>query len=462
MLTQPETMCQAFLDDDTPCRNPAMAGSAYCWVHREQAENEIDLGSQADWLAIDDRSAPDRSTLVSSLGHPRIEVAGNGDGMLAVQPQSSDEQIDIPLNDMLVVDDRLTQRKHRDAERRSRIQEELARFGQAAQRLAPPGSEAVLPSLDEVRRLMHQVLGPLSPRLETLWQSGYLSPDLLKGLWHVGSYLVRSQSNSAWRRLQGDYELDEFGRDEAFIQAILPLAQLAYDHYWRVEVHGAENVPDQGRAMLVSNHSGVLPFDGAMIGVALHNETASQRLPRALAASWFQTMPFVSMLLQKTGQVQANPLNAQTLLERDELVIVFPEGIKGIGKLYRDRYQLQRFGRGGFIKIAVRTGAPILPVAVVGAEEIYPVIGQVELLARLIGFPFFPITPTFPLTGPFGLVPLPTKWTIEFGKPIPVEDYGPHAAANPAVVARLTEQVRSTIQQMLLDRLAKRRSVFLG
>ena len=309
---------------------------------------------------------------------------------------------------------------------------------------------------------MHQVLGPLSPRLETLWQSDYLSPDLLKGLWYVGSYLVRSQTNSVWRRLQGDYELDEFGRDEAFIQAILPLAQLAYDHYWRVEVHGAENVPDQGRAMLVSNHSGVLPFDGAMIGVALHNETASQRLPRALAASWFQTLPFVSMLLQKTGQVQANPLNAQTLLERDELVIVFPEGIKGIGKLYRDRYQLQRFGRGGFIKIAVRTGAPILPVAVVGAEEIYPVIGQVEPLARLIGFPFFPITPTFPWTGPFGFVPLPTKWTIEFGKPIPVEDYGPRAAANPAVVARLTEQVRSTIQQMLLDRLAKRRSVFLG
>lgn len=462
MLTQHETICQAILDDATPCRNPAMAGSAYCWVHREQAEIEIDFDSAAGWLAFDDRSASDRSTPASSQGEPRVEVAGNGDGTMDVQPQSSDEQPAAIGDDLLVVDDRLTQQKRRDAERRSRVQEELARFGQAAQRLAPPGSEAVLPSVDEVQRLMHQVLGPLSPRLEALWQSGYLSPDLLKGLWYVGSYLVRSQTSSVWRRLQGDYELDEFGRDEAFIQAILPLAQLAYKHYWRVEVYGAENVPDQGRAMLVSNHSGVLPFDGAMIGVALHNETASQRLPRALAASWFQTLPFVSMLLQKTGQVQANPLNAQTLLERDELVIVFPEGVKGIGKLYRDRYQLQRFGRGGFIKVAVRTGAPILPVAVVGAEEIYPVIGQVEPLARLIGFPFFPITPTFPWTGPFGFVPLPSKWTIEFGKPIPVEDYGPRAAANPAVVARLTEQVRSTVQQMLLDRLAKRRSVFLG
>ncbi len=462
MLTQHETICQAILDDATPCRNPAMAGSAYCWVHREQTEVEIDFGSEAGWLAIDDLSTSGRSTPAGGLGQPRVDVVETDGAVLEDQPQPLGEQPFALGDDLLVVDDRLTQRKRREAERRSRLQVELARFGQAAQRLAPPGSEALLPSVDDVQRLMGQVLGPLAPRLDALFQSGYLSPDLLKGLWYVGAYLVRSQTSSVWRRLQGDYELDEFGRDEEFISAILPLAQLIYRHYWRVEVHGAENVPDQGRAMLVSNHSGVLPFDGAMIGVALYNETASQRLPRALAASWFQTLPFVSMLLQKTGQVQANPLNAQTLLERDELVIVFPEGVKGIGKLYRDRYQLQRFGRGGFIKVAVRTGAPILPVAVVGAEEIYPVIGQVEPLARLIGFPFFPITPTFPWTGPFGFVPLPTKWTIEFGKPIPVEDYGPRAAANPAVVARLTEQVRSTVQQMLLDRLAKRRSVFLG
>ncbi len=452
-------MCQATQDDGAPCRNPAMAGSAYCWVHREQPEIEIDFGG--GWLAIDDRSRPPQT--VPAVGvEQKAPAPAEGADAAGDRPQVT---TDFPIaagDDLLAIDDRLTERKRREAERRGRVQAELARFSQAAQRLAPPGSEAMAPTVDEVQRLMALALGPLAPRLEALWQSGYLSPDVLKGLWHVGTYLVRSQTSSAWRRLQGDYQLDEFGRDQAFIDALLPLAQLVYRHYWRVDVQGAENVPTHGRALLVSNHSGVLPFDGAMIGVALYNETASQRLPRALVASWFQTLPFVSMLLQKTGQVQASPLNAQTLLERDELVIVFPEGIKGIGKLYRDRYQLQRFGRGGFIKVAVRTGAPIVPVAVVGAEEIYPVLGQVELLARLIGFPFFPITPTFPWAGPFGLVPLPTKWTITFGKPIPVEDYGPRAAANPAVVARLTEQVRSTVQEMLLDRLAKRRSVFLG
>ena len=169
MPTQQEVICQVTLDDATPCRNPVMAGSAYCWVHREQAEIEIDFGSEAGWLAIDDRSAPDRSTLAKTLGQPRIEGVGNGDGVLDDQPQPAD---DATGDDLLVVDDRLTQRKHRDAERRSRLQEEFARFGQAAQRLAPPGAEAVLPSVDEVRRLMQQVLGPLSPRLETLWQSG--------------------------------------------------------------------------------------------------------------------------------------------------------------------------------------------------------------------------------------------------------------------------------------------------
>lgn len=443
-----------------------MAGSAYCWVHREQAEPEharidIDFDAGAGWLAIEDRSVPRRGP--TGQGIQPAPMDAQDDDLAADSPsQPATTAPGTAGEDFLAVDDRLTQRRQRDAERRQRVQGELARFGQAALRLAPAGSEGMTPSVDEVQRLLSQVLGPLSPRLDALWQSGYLSPDVLKGLWYVGLYLARSQTSSLWRRLQGDYALDEFGRDEAFLEAVLPLAQVAYKYYWRVEVRGVENVPNQGRALLVSNHSGVLPFDGAMVGMALYNETASRRLPRALVASWFQTLPFVSMLLQKTGQVQANPLNAQTLLERDELVIVFPEGVKGIGKRYRDRYQLRRFGRGGFIKVAVRTGAPIIPVAVVGAEEIYPVIGEVEPLARLLGFPFFPITPTFPWTGPFGLIPLPTKWTIEFGKPISVEEVGPRAAANPAVVARLTEQVRSTVQEMLLSRLATRRSVFLG
>jgi 1-acyl-sn-glycerol-3-phosphate acyltransferase len=168
------------------------------------------------------------------------------------------------------------------------------------------------------------------------------------------------------------------------------------------------------------------------------------------------------MLLQRTGQVLASPHNALRLLEREELVVVFPEGIRGVGKLYRDRYQLLRFGRGGYLQVALRSGAPIIPVAVVGAEEIYPVMGKVDWLARLLGLPFFPITPTFPWTGPLGLVPLPSKWTIDIGPPIRVEEYGTRASVNPLIVNRLNERLRTTIQEMLLRRLAKRRSILFG
>jgi 1-acyl-sn-glycerol-3-phosphate acyltransferase len=370
----------------------------------------------------------------------------------------------------LLVEDRLTRARERearvDAERQERLKEALARFAGAARRLAPPGFEVPDAAAAELLGLLRQLVGPWYPRLEAgLRQgidNGYLSPDVLKGLYIVSAYLARGQAGAWRRRWEGDYQVDDFGLDREFLEAVMPLAQFLYGNYWRVEVTGLENLPADGRALLVSNHSGVLPFDGAMIATAIYHETDSQRIARALVASWFPTLPFLSVLLRKTGQVQANPYNALQLLERDELVVVFPEGYKGVSKLYRDRYKLARFGRGGFIRVAVRAGAPIIPVAVVGAEETYPVIGRSELLARLLRFPFFPITPTWPWLGPLGLVPLPSKWSIDVGPPIPVDAHGSRAAANPALVSRLTEQVRSTIQQMLLRRLARRRSVWFG
>ena len=416
--------CQAVTPDGAPCPNPTLPGSTVCAAHNAPQPMAADFGDDG-WLAFEDRT-----------------------------PANPD--------DTLSIDDRLTGQRLREAERQSRLHGELARFASAAQRLAPPGAEALAPSAQEAQRLFSRLLGPLYPRHLIEQGGAWLNPDLWRGAWYVAAYLLRAQTSSLRRRLEGDYVIDDFGRDEGFLNVVLPLAQFFYQNYWRVEVSGLEHVPEQGRGLLVSNHSGVLPFDGAMVGMALYNGTASQRLPRALAASWFPTLPFVSILLQKTGQVPAHPLTAQRLLERDELVVVFPEGIKGVGKPFKDRYQLQRFGRGGFIKVALQTDAPIIPVAVVGAEEIYPMIGQVEPLARLLGLPFFPLTPTWPWTGPLGLAPLPTKWFIDIGQPIHLDGHDARSAANPAVVARLSEQVRSAIQRMLLERLARRRSVFLG
>jgi 1-acyl-sn-glycerol-3-phosphate acyltransferase len=386
----------------------------------------------------------------------------------AVETQPINPEQD-PSAVALTVDDRLTTARTRASgnlsavERRHLLRQELARFAAAARQLGPGWPEARDEELDafasRVTGILAAALGPGSVRDLAL---DYMNLDVWKGVWTVSAYLARAQAATMQRRLQGDYVVDDYGLDQEFLDVLLPLAKFFFQTYWRVDVQGIENVPVQGPALLVSNHSGVLPFDGAMISTAILTKTDPPRLPRALMADWFPTLPFVSILLQKTGQVQGSPLNTLRLLQRGELVVVFPEGYKGVGKLYRDRYQLARFGRGGFIRVAVRSGVPIIPVAVVGAEEIYPMVGNVRPLARLLGMPFFPITPLFPWTGLLGVIPLPSKWTIQFGEPVVMAEHGLRAATNPAVVTRLTEQVRSTIQDMLLAMLAQRRSVFAG
>jgi 1-acyl-sn-glycerol-3-phosphate acyltransferase len=379
--------------------------------------------------------------------------------------QSAPEPEAVPL----AIDDRLTAARERvpgdlsAAERLLLLRQELARFAAAASKLRPARPDS---TDQELEVFAQRVTGTLAAAIGTgpvrQLLSDYMDRDVWKGAWRVSSYLARSQATTAERRWRGEYEVDDYGLDREFLDVCLPLARFLYQTYWRVDVQGIANLPVQGPALLVSNHSGVLPFDGAMISTAVLANTTPPRLPRALMADWFPTLPFVSILMQKTGQVQGSPLNALRLLQRGELVVVFPEGTKGAGKLYQDRYQLARFGRGGFIRVAMRTGAPIIPVAVVGAEELYPMVGNVRPLARLLGMPFFPITPLFPWTGPLGVVPLPTKWSIQFGEPVPMAEHGPEAATNPAVVTRLTAQVRGRIQEMLLDMLARRRSVFAG
>ena len=272
---------------------------------------------------------------------------------------------------------------------------------------------------------------------------------------------AREGLRRAGRRLQGDYDEDDWGFDEEFAEAVFPLLELLYDRWWRVRATGVENVPAHGRAMLAANHAGILPWDATMMSVALLREHPLPRYPRFLVLNWAFELPYVSVVLRKVGGVVASPYNAMRLLEQDELVAVFPEGVKGAGKDFAQRYRLQRFGRGGFVEIALRTGAPIVPVAVVGSEEIYPKLGEAPLLARLLGAPYFPVTPTFPLLGPLGVVPLPSKWRIEFCAPIQTASYGPEAASDRALVFELSERVRDTIQEKVYENLVKRGPAFI-
>ena len=263
------------------------------------------------------------------------------------------------------------------------------------------------------------------------------------------------------RRLLGEYTVDEFGHDPDLVEHVLaPLLRPLYRHWWRVEVRGLEHVPEEGPALVVGNHAGTLPFDAMMVSLALLDEHPARRSLRVLAADLAFTLPVVAPLARKSGNTLACAEDAERLLEAGELVGVFPEGYKGLGKPYRERYRLQRFGRGGFVGVALRTGAPIVPVALVGSEEIYPMVLNLRRVARLLGFPYFPVTPTFPALGPLGAIPLPSKWVIEFCPPIPTADLGREAMLDPMVVFDLTDQVRDTIQQTVHRNLRRRRGVF--
>ncbi|MGW3244928.1 lysophospholipid acyltransferase family protein [Streptomyces sp. NPDC001070] len=263
------------------------------------------------------------------------------------------------------------------------------------------------------------------------------------------------------RRVTGDYEVDDFGYDEELTdQVLMSLLRPLYESYFRVEVKGIENIPAEGGALVVANHSGTLPMDGLMMQVAVHDHHPAGRHLRLLAADLVFVLPLVNELARKAGHTLACAEDAQLLLERGEVVGVMPEGFKGLGKPFSERYKLQRFGRGGFVATALKTGVPIVPCSIVGAEEIYPMIGNAKTVARLLGFPYFPMTPTFPWLGPLGMVPLPTKWTIQFGEPIPTDGYAPEAAEDPMLVFNLTDQVRETIQHTLYKLLVQRRSVF--
>lgn len=253
-------------------------------------------------------------------------------------------------------------------------------------------------------------------------------------------------------------EVDEFGLDEAALARARPLLDFLYERYWRVDVHGLEHVPSDGPCLLVANRSGVLPYDGLMVSHAIHRATG--KTPRFFVADWLITLPFAQPSLARLGGVRACRENAERLLHAGRQIVVFPEGVKGAAKVFRERYRLKRFGRGGVVRVALEAGVPLVPVGVVGAEEAHPILFKWGAPARAVGLPFLPVTPTFPLLGPLGALPLPSKWIVRFGEPLAIDHLEPDAADDELLISRLTEETRTRIQTLVDMGLADRESVW--
>ena len=255
-------------------------------------------------------------------------------------------------------------------------------------------------------------------------------------------------------------EVDEFGLDATALASAAPLLEFLYERWWRVDLQGLEHLPAQGPALLVANHSGLLPYDGLMLAHGVERWHASGERPRFLVADWLVTLPFVQPALARLGGVRACRENAERLLRAGRFVIAFPEGVKGAAKVFRERYRLKRFGRGGVVRLALACRVPLVPVGIVGAEETHPILFKAHTAARAVGLPFLPVTPTFPWLGPAGLAPLPSKWVIRVGRPLPLDHLEPDAAEDELLIARLTEDLRSQIQGLVDVALADRESIW--
>ncbi len=268
----------------------------------------------------------------------------------------------------------------------------------------------------------------------------------------------------ARRRLAGESGADpESGFDPEFNRVLLmPVARALYRNWFRVRMRGIGNVPSSGPALVVANHSGVIPVDAIMLQVGILDEHPAARNLRLLGADLVYSVPVLADLARKSGHVRASPAEAERLLRSGELVGVFPEGFKGIGKPFSERYRLRRFGRGGFARTAMRTRSPMIPCAIVGAEEIYPMVADWPRVAARLRLPYFPVTPLFPWLGPLGVIPLPSKWIIEFCDPVPTDGFTPDQWEDEEVIAELAGKVKATIDRKLGELLAERGPAFGG
>jgi len=280
----------------------------------------------------------------------------------------------------------------------------------------------------------------------------------------AGQYTL---SEEEWKRIEKIRVFDEghgydmFGLEKESLILSLIAGKYIYEKYFRVESFGVENIPSEGRGMLVCNHSGILPIDAAMIAMDIFRKTDPPRLVRAVVDRFFMRFPFVGLALRRLGQINGMKRDFEELLKRDELTLVFPEGTRGNGKHFSQRYRLQMFNV-GFMEIALQTRSPVIPTCVIGSEEQAPMVFNIKPLARALGFPFFPVTPTFPHLGPLGMLPLPVKYRIYYGEPIHYyRDHPPEAVNDPGKIRNLVEDVKGRIQRMIDKALEERPGIFV-
>ncbi len=332
--------------------------------------------------------------------------------------------------------------------------------------------EAAAPDAEEERERLLRSLRDLNERLDAVASGTAKLAQDHRGLFRRARGIARRAgdlvSPDYYGRMLGEFglrdrssQVDEFGMDPVYRESMKPLIEFLYRRWWRVRLEGISNIPMRGPALLVGNHAGVIPLDAMMVSYAVESRHPAKRRARFMIEDWFATLPFANPLIARAGAARAHRENAERLLRTGHLVGAFPEGTKGSLKYYRDRYRVQRFGRGGSVRLAMRTGAPIIPFAVVGSEEIYPVVAKANWLARLLGMGELPVTANA-LLGPLGLVPLPSKWIIRFGDPMDMSRYDPADAENDVLVNDLTDRLRRTVQEMVDQLLAKRKSPWRG
>ncbi len=312
---------------------------------------------------------------------------------------------------------------------------------------------SVLSKIHEFRSEMEKTFGGIE---EVVYDNS--QEDLLSGL---NLFNLRKRYHQFSLRNRSE-EVDPFGYDPIFDKFISPLFEFLYYKYWRVETYGLSNIPSSGPALLVGNHAGGLPYDATMLKIALKKEHPSHRDMRFMVEDFLFHFPFLGSLMNRFGGVRASQENAQKLIHNDHAIIVFPEGVKGLGKLYRDRYHLARFGRGGFIRLCLKTRAPLVPVAFIGSEEIHPMFAKDTAVSKMFGVPYTPFTLTFPWLGPLGIIPLPSKWSIHILPPIDFSQYEPDAEKDRVLVYKLANQVKEQIQETIIDKLKDRRSVWFS
>ena len=345
------------------------------------------------------------------------------------------------------------QRAAKESTPRKQAAKRPAETEAAPEILKAPGDEALLPpdAGAEARR-------PSVVAVETIAPAPTHAIPLRTHPTAIDALEAAATAVAGMLRLPGSptaTSVDEFGRDAGFEEQVRPLLEWIYERWFRVDAHGFESLPRDVPLVLVANRAGALPWDSLILSLAARRAGLEVR---PLVEDSIFHFPSMGLLVNRLGAVRACPENAERILGAGGAVAVFPEGATGFGKPYRERYRLQRFGRGGFLRLALRMEALVVPVSIVGSEEIYPLLGKVGV--KPFGFPFLPITPTFPWLGLAGLLPLPARWHIDVGEPFDFRGYGKQAAQDEPLVMRLAEEVRGTVQNLLDARLGQRRSVF--